>query len=123
LRRFSCRRGPSKTDARFIVHDGWPISISRTHRDGDQRRIRPTKPASSFGANLASPASVYLTMKTLDEPSDNKRSKDRRIVERLQNAVSETRQSIVQTQAVIHEVRGVWSDWRRKSAVRLFAMT
>jgi hypothetical protein len=65
----------------------------------------PTKPASSFGANLASPASVCLTMKTLDEPSDNKRSKDRRIVERLQNAVSETQQSIVQTQAVIHEVR------------------
>jgi hypothetical protein len=44
-------------------------------------------------------------MKTLDEPSDNKWSEDRRIVERLRNAVSETRQSIVQTQAVIHEAR------------------
>jgi hypothetical protein len=65
----------------------------------------PTKPASSFGANLATPANLYLTMKTLDEPSDDKRSEDRRIVERLQNAVSETRQSIVQTQAVIHEAR------------------
>jgi hypothetical protein len=44
-------------------------------------------------------------MKTPDEHSDNKRSEDRRMVERLQNAVSETRQSIVQTQAVIHEAR------------------
>jgi len=44
-------------------------------------------------------------MKTLDEHSDNQRSEDRRIVERLQNAVSLTRQTIVRTQAVIHEAQ------------------
>jgi hypothetical protein len=44
-------------------------------------------------------------MKTLDEHSDNKRSEDRRMVERLQNAVSETKQTIVHTQAVIDETR------------------
>jgi hypothetical protein len=42
-------------------------------------------------------------MKTQDEHSDNKWSEDRRFVERLQNPVSETRQAIVQTQAVIDE--------------------
>jgi hypothetical protein len=44
-------------------------------------------------------------MKTLDEHSDNKRSEDRRIVERLQNSVSQTQQAIVQTQAVIDEAQ------------------
>ena len=44
-------------------------------------------------------------MKTPDEHSDNKWSEDRRIVERLQNAVSQTRQSIVHTQAAIHEAQ------------------
>jgi hypothetical protein len=42
-------------------------------------------------------------MKTPNEHSENGWSEDRRIVERLQNAVSETQQSIAQTQAVIHE--------------------
>jgi hypothetical protein len=44
-------------------------------------------------------------MKTRDEHSDNKRWEDRRIVERLQKAVSETRQTIVHTLAVIDETQ------------------
>ena len=44
-------------------------------------------------------------MKTLDKHSDNRRSEDRRTVERLQHAVSQTQQSIVQTQAVIYETQ------------------
>jgi hypothetical protein len=45
-------------------------------------------------------------MKTLlDERSDNKPSEDRRMVERLQNAVSETQQTIVHTLALIYETR------------------
>ena len=46
---------------------------------------------------------MYLAMKTLDELSDNQQSEDRHTVERLQNAVLQTRQTILQTQAVIHE--------------------
>jgi hypothetical protein len=46
-----------------------------------------------------------LAMKTLNEHSDNRRSEDRRTVERLQNAVSQTQQSIGQTLAVIHETQ------------------
>jgi hypothetical protein len=41
------------------------------------------------------PVGVYLAMKTMDEHSDNEQSEDRLIVERLQNAVSQTRQCIV----------------------------
>ena len=57
------------------------------------------------GENLAGPVCVYLALKTLDEHSDNRRSEDRLIVERLQNAVSQTRQTIVRTRTVIHEAR------------------
>jgi hypothetical protein len=44
-------------------------------------------------------------MKTAEEHSANQRSEDRRMVERLQNAVSETQQTIVHTLAVIDETR------------------
>jgi hypothetical protein len=40
---------------------------------------------------------------TTHRPDDNRQTLDRGAVQRLQDAVSQTRQSIVQTQAVIHE--------------------
>jgi hypothetical protein len=119
-----------KLDRRcFIVRDGNGQALAYVYFEGELGRraaahlLTRTKPGASppispscrvccaanrvfpvrSGANPVSPVSVYLAMKTPDEHSDNKWSEDRRIVEWLQNAVSETRQAIVQTQAVIHE--------------------